>query len=143
MNWTTELTQTPRRHLPALTDRNRTFWQGGRKGQLLIQRCQPCGHFIHPAGPICPVCHSRDVSPQPVSGRATVATYTINRQRWEPGLEAPYILAIVELIEQPDVRLTTNIVGCSTEEVRIGMTVRVVFDHREDVWLPLFTPEVA
>lgn len=135
-----EWTTVPRRHLPALNDRNRAFWQGGRDCQLLIQRCAPCGHYIHPAGPICPVCHSRDVAPWPVSGRGTVATYTINRQRWEPDLEDPFALAIVELVEQASVRITTNIVGCPPEAVRIGMPVEVVFDHREDVWLPLFTP---
>ena len=138
-----ELASIPRRHLPALNDRNRPFWQGGSEGLLLIQRCRACGHYIHPAGPICPVCHSREVAPEPVSGRATVATWTINHQRWEEGLEAPYALAIVELIEQPSVRITTNIVGCPPEAVRIGMAVQVVFDHREDVWLPLFTPEVS
>lgn len=136
-----ELAGVPRRHLPALNDRNRAFWQSGREGRLLIQRCSACGYYIHPAGPICPVCHSREVAPEPVSGRATVATFTINRQRWEPGLEAPYVLAIVELVEQPSVRITTNIIGSLPEAVRIGMRVRVVFDHREDVWLPLFTPE--
>ena len=51
------------------------------------------------------------------------------------------MLAIVELVEQPSVRITTNIIGSLPEAVRIGMRVRVVFDHREDVWLPLFTPE--
>jgi uncharacterized OB-fold protein len=109
----------------------------------MIQRCAPCGHYIHPASPICPVCHSRDVAPVAVSGKATVATFTINRQRWEPGLEAPFVIAIVELDEQSSVRLTTNIVGCPPDNVHIGMKVRVVFDHREDVWLPLFAPVTA
>ena len=138
-----QLSVVPRRHLPALNDRNRAFWQGGRDGALMIQRCRPCGHYIHPAGPICPICRSRDVAPEAVAGRATVATYTINRQRWEPGLEAPYVIAIVELAEQASLRLTTNIVGCPPDQVQIGMRVRVVFDHREDVWLPLFVPEAA
>jgi uncharacterized OB-fold protein len=37
----------------------------------------------------------------------------------------------------------TNIVGCEPDEVRIGMRVKVVFEHREDVYLPLFEPERA
>ena len=52
----------------------------------------------------------------------------------------PYVIAIVELDEQPGLRLTTNIVNCPVEAVHIGMRVRVLFDHREDVWLPLFEP---
>jgi hypothetical protein len=29
------------------------------------------------------------------------------------------------------------------ENLRIGMKLRVVFVQREDVWLPLFEPDVA
>ena len=42
--------------------------------------------------------------------------------------------------EQPDVRLTTNLVGIEPEEVETGMAVEVVFEHQDDVWLPLFRP---
>jgi uncharacterized OB-fold protein len=87
------------------------------------------------------VCKSRDVGDEPVSGRGTVLTYTVNRQVWEPGLEAPYVIAIVELAEQRGLRLTTNIVNCPLDEVRIGMPARVVFEQYDDVWLPLFEPD--
>jgi uncharacterized OB-fold protein len=73
-----------------------------------------------------------------------VATFTVNHQPWMPGPELPYVVAIVEIDEDPTVRLTTNIVGCAPEEVQIGMPVRVAFEHHPDpdgdVWLPLFTP---
>lgn len=49
-------------------------------------------------------------------------------------------MAIVEIEEQPSVRLTTNIVNCAVDDVHIGMQVKVLFDHRQDVWLPLFEP---
>jgi uncharacterized OB-fold protein len=132
---------TPRNHLPALTPENAFFWQAGAAGVLRFMRCQPCGHYIHPPLPICPRCKSREVRDEPVSGKARVLTFTINRHAWEQGLEAPYVIAIVDIDEQPGLRLTTNIVNCSVGEVCIGMRVRVLFDHREDVWLPLFEPE--
>lgn len=75
-----------------------------------------------------------------VSGRAEVATFTINRQAWQEGLEDPFVVAVVEIEEQEGLRLTTNVVNCGIDEVYIGMEVQVVFDHREDVWLPLFEP---
>jgi hypothetical protein len=31
-------------------------------------------------------------------------------------------------------------VGCPPESVHIGMQVEVTFEHRDDVWLPLFAP---
>jgi uncharacterized OB-fold protein len=134
------LTDTPRRHLPELTPENRFFWLAGEQGELRFMHCGACRFYVHPPLPICPRCQSREVRPEAVSGRATVASVTINRQVWEPGLEQPYVIAIVEIEEQPSVRLTTNIVHCVIEDVAIGMPVRVVFDHREDVWLPLFEP---
>jgi uncharacterized OB-fold protein len=39
--------------------------------------------------------------------------------------------------------LTTNLVGVEPEDVHVGMPVRVVFEHNDDVWIPLFTPEGA
>ncbi|MGF6999363.1 Zn-ribbon domain-containing OB-fold protein [Paraburkholderia sp. GAS32] len=132
----------PRRHLPRLTDENTFFWQAGRTGKLHFIRCKGCRFHVHPPLPICPRCKSREVAPCAVSGRATVASYTINHQVWERGLEAPYVIAIVEIAEQKGLRLTTNIVNCAPGDVRIGMQVRVLFDQREDVWLPLFEPDV-
>ena len=42
-------------------------------------------------------------------------------------------------------RLTTNLVNCPHERIRIGMPVRVVFEHHADpagdVYIPLFEPE--
>jgi uncharacterized OB-fold protein len=104
-------------------------------------RCQACGHYIHPPLPICPLCKCREVRDEPVSGKGSVLTFTINRQVWERGLEAPYVIAIVGIDEQSGLRLTTNIINCGSDAVFIGMRVRVLFDHREDVWLPLFEPD--
>lgn len=133
----------PHRHLPAITAENAFFWRAGKAGVLRFMRCRSCGFYIHPPLPICRVCKSRDVQDEPVSGRGTVLTYTVNRQVWEPGLEAPYVIAIVELAEQRGLRLTTNIVNCQLDEVRIGMPMRVVFEQHDDVWLPLFEPDSA
>lgn len=128
------------RILPDPSMESGAFWAGGADGQLLIHHCNACGKFFHPPAPACFRCRSTDVGPQPVSGRATVATYTINRHQWFPGFPPPYVLAYVELADQPDVRLTTNIVGCAVEDVHIGQEVEVMFEQWDDVWLPLFTP---
>ena len=50
------------------------------------------------------------------------------------------MVAIVTIDEQPDIRLTTNIVNIDHEDVYIGMPVQVVFEHYDDVWLPFFEP---
>jgi uncharacterized OB-fold protein len=117
----------------------RFFWSSGEDGRLRIARCGDCGFYLHPPGPRCPQCLSADVAPQPVSGSATVATFTVNVQEWVPG-QQPYVYAIVELDEQPGLRLTTNIVGCDPDEVSIGQRVEVSFVARNGVHYPLFAP---
>ncbi|MCZ7531371.1 MAG: Zn-ribbon domain-containing OB-fold protein [Acidimicrobiia bacterium] len=138
-----EETDKPFRILPRIDDLNRAFWTGGERGELVFLRCQSCGYFVHPPVPFCPSCEGRELAPEPVSGRATVHTFTINHQPWMPGPELPYVVAIVEIAEQADLRLTTNIVGCPPGDVEIGMAVQVVFEHYDDVWIPLFEPFVA
>ena len=69
-------------------------------------------------------CLSRDLAPQEVSGRGHVETFTVNYQQWIPGSD-PYVIAWVSIDEQPDVRLTTNLVDVEPEDVHVGMPVRV------------------
>jgi len=127
------------RVLPRLDDTNRFFWTSGADGVLRFLRCAGCGCYVHPPSPICPYCLGGNLAPHEVSGRATLLSFTVNHQQWIPGSD-PYILGIVTIEEQDDVRLTTNIVGIEADEVRIGMGLEVTFEANEDVWLPLFRP---
>jgi uncharacterized OB-fold protein len=133
-------TELPFRILPRVTDRNRHFWTGGEAGELRFLRCQQCGYYIHPPTPVCPRCHSKELAPEAVSGRATLFTYSVNHQPWMPGPELPYVVAIVSIPEQDDLRLTTNLVDVELDEIQIGMPLEVTFEHHEDVWIPLFRP---
>jgi uncharacterized OB-fold protein len=128
------------RILPLVDAQNAHFWTGGSEGELRFLRCAACRHWVHPPAPVCPACLGRDLGIEAVGGRARVATYTVNHQRWIPGFEPPYVVAIVELEEQAGLRLTTNLVGCDADAVRIGMPVQVVFEQRDGVWIPLFEP---
>lgn len=130
----------PFRVLPRLTDENRHFWTGGLEGELRFLRCRTSGHYIHPPSPVCPACLSRDLAPEAVSGRATVYSFTVNHQPWFPGMDEPFLIAVVEVAEQAGLRLTTNVVGCGIEDVHIGMAVEAVFEVHDDVALPLFRP---
>lgn len=131
----------PFRLLPKVTPETEHFWTGGATGELRFLRCRACGYFVHPPVPVCPKCLKRDLAPEAVSGRGTVFSYTINHQAWNPTVPTPYAIALVAIDEQPELRLTTNIVGCGPDEVRVGMRVRVIFEQHGDVFLPLFEPE--
>lgn len=128
------------RTLPVIDRDNKAFWTWGREGKLAIHRCANCEYFVHPPVPFCPRCESRDVAPQMVSGRGRVVTFSVNHKPWVPDISAPYVLALVAIEEQDDVRLATNIVGCAAEDVCFDMEVEVVFEAAEDLWIPLFRP---
>ena len=130
----------PFRVLPRVTPQNEHFWRGGAEGELRFKRCRGCGFYIHPPSPLCPQCLGKDLEVSAVSGRATLLTYTVNHKQWIPGFPTPYAIAIVEIVEQPGLRLTTNLVNCPFERIEIGMPLRVVFEKYDDVYLPLFEP---
>lgn len=134
---------TPARILPALVDHNRHFWTGGARGRLMIARCHSCDMWVHPPAADCPVCGGALVS-EPVSGRGTVFTFTINHQPFNPAVPVPYVIAIVELAEQADLRITANIVDCEPDTVYVGMPVDVRFERQdvdgESVYAPVFAP---
>jgi len=98
----------------------------------------PTGH--------CPDCASALV-PHPVSGLGTVFTYTVNYQPFNPAVSVPYVIAIVELAEQADLRIAANIVDCEPDSVFIGLPVEVRFERHavEDgiVFVPVFAPRVS
>jgi acetyl-CoA acetyltransferase/uncharacterized OB-fold protein len=128
------------RKLPVLRDWNRFFWTSGADGRLRLQHCQACDRLQHPPMPVCRSCGSDDLAPRAVSGRAVVQGHTTNVQPWSADQREPYVVAVVAIEEDPRVRLTTNLVNCECGEIEVGLPVRVVFDHVDDVWIPDFEP---
>lgn len=134
------MSQIPGRPLPTVTALNEYFWTAGRDGVLRIQECRSCNALIHPPQPICRYCRSHDLGVRDVSGRATLAGFTINERFGFPDLPPPYVVAEVAIVEDSRVRLTTNIVDGDPQSLQLGQPVEVTFQHVEDVWLPVFTP---
>jgi len=131
----------PFRLLPQLTPENQHYWTGGARGELCFLRCQTCERFVHPPAPVCGACLGRDLVPAASTGRARLLTYTVNHHPWVPGFDPPYVIAIVALEEQPELRITTNLVRCPEARLEIGMPLRVCFEEHEDgIFLPLFEP---
>ena len=125
--------------LPEPTELSRPFWEGCRRGELLVQRCRACGHHVFIPEAACTRCLAPDLEWAPSSGRGVVYSYTIVYRPQQPTFAVPYVAAIVELEE--GWHALTNIVGCPPEQVRVGMPVRVHFERRSDeITLPLFRP---
>jgi len=126
------------RPLPQPDPETAFFWEAAKRGELHILRCRDCGTYIHLPRPACRTCGSVDLAPEPVSGRGVVHSYTVTHFPL-PGFEPPFAVVLVELEEQPGLRLVSNLVDVTPEEVEIGMPVEVTFERvADDVALPLF-----
>ncbi|HSS10364.1 MAG TPA: OB-fold domain-containing protein [Acidimicrobiales bacterium] len=102
-----------------------------------------CGHYVHYPRPICEECLSTDLAPEQVSGKGSLYSYTVVVQPFHPYFvdKVPYVLAVVELVEQAKLKITTNIVECAEEELHVAMPVEAVFRTlASDLTLPLFRP---
>jgi len=126
------------RKLPKLEPETAFYWTAGAEGVLRIQRCAECGTYQHPPFPRCSTCGSEAVAPEAVSGKGRLASYTVNREAWVPGLAVPFVFGVVELAEQEQLYVFTNVLA---DEVRVGMPLTVSFEQHDDVWLPMFGPE--
>lgn len=119
------------------------FWEAIDEGRLDILRCNACGHHVHYPRPICDRCQSMDLAPATMSGRATVYAYTVVMQAFHPYFvdKLPYVLAVVELEEEPGLKVTTSIVGCDEADLRVGLPVELVLtDVGHGLVLPFFRP---
>ena len=129
------------RTAPHFTPRSGPFWTSGKDGKLRIARCQACGWWLHPPRPACPKCQGLEVAFESVSGKGTVWAWTINRYQWAPGMKPPYIIAQIELAEQPGLMLMTNVVDCDLDAIRTGLPVTVTFEPAGDeAFVPVFRP---
>ena len=134
-----------RKPLPAITTEAKPFWDAAAQNKLVMQHCKDCGAWVWTPRPLCNECGSEHFEWTPMSGKGEIYSFTVIRQvvgraaskAFEPDI--PYVVAWVDLAEGP--RMITNVVGCSVDQVKLGMKVSVVFEQAsKDVWLPKFKP---
>jgi uncharacterized OB-fold protein len=136
----TETSTATRRALPTKNPDNARFFESVHEHRMELQNCNSCGKFWYFPSPICPHCGSLEFTWKPVSGKATVYSFTwVHRPA--PGFEdlVPYAYALVELDEGPI--MATNIVDTTPEQLKIGQRVEVKYaDMNDEITLPLFRP---
>jgi len=127
--------------IPRVTPELAPFFAAARRRELVVQRCASCGLLRFPPRELCSRCWSRDADWAPVSGRGEVFSFYWMHQVYHPAFaaEVPYAVVVVQLEEGP--HLLSNVIGCTREQLRVGMPVEVTFDDVSDaVSLPKFRP---
>jgi uncharacterized OB-fold protein len=135
------MTGTGQKFIPRPTPETAAWWEGCRKGELLIQSCTQCGNQQFYPRITCTVCMSDNLEWARSSGRGRVLTYTICRRPVSEAYadDVPYVIALVQLEEGP--RMMSNIVECDPESITSGMDLEVVFESwTEEITIPQFRP---
>ena len=105
------------------------------EGSFRIQRSRTTGRYIFYPRVVEPGTGSTELEWVEASGRGTVYSTTVIRQK--PPTPS-YNLALIDLAEGP--RMMTRVVGIAPEEVKIGMAVQAKIVRENDQPLVVFEP---
>jgi uncharacterized protein len=114
------------------------FYNYCRKHELRFQRCVDCGTWRHIPREMCAHCGSFRTEWARSSGRGKLFSWTTVRQPMLPQFtDVPYSAVVIELEE--GVRLLSWLDDVAPEELKLDLTVEVVFDDvTTEVTLPKF-----
>jgi uncharacterized OB-fold protein len=135
------LPSTDRRPLPQPDDATRFHWDAAAGHRLVLQRCRSCGKLQYPPEVCCIYCQTTDFEHVEVTGRGMIYSYSVVNRALHAGFidTLPYVVVLVELDDQPGLRMLTNLVDIPAgTTLECGMPVEVVFEDRGAVTLPQF-----
>jgi uncharacterized OB-fold protein len=132
---------TDRRPLPAPDDLTRFHWDAAAEHRLLLRRCRSCSTLQYPPELCCLHCQAEEFELAEATGRGVIYSYAVVDRPLHAGFvdSLPYVVALVELDDQPGLRMLTNLVDMPpATPLSCGMPVEVVFEDRGAVTLPQF-----
>ena len=122
--------------VPVADELSSGFWEASADGILAMQRCGSCGWLAYPPGLVCISCRADPprFSWEPVSGQGRLKTWTVMRDSFLPGFDddIPYVVADVELVEQPGLRMVARLRGIGLDELVTSMPLVVAFGDPVD-----------
>jgi uncharacterized protein len=104
-------------------------------GRFMIQRSVVAGRYVFYPRIMAPGTGETDLEFVAASGRGTVYSTTVVRQK--PPTPS-YNVALIDLAEGP--RMMARVIGLPAEDVRIGMAVKARIIDEDDAPLVVFEP---
>ena len=126
--------------IPQPTPTTQPYWDAVRQRKLVLP-VNAAGKLSWYPRALDPGTLTQPSGWREVSGKGTVYAFTVDRRGTAPAFaaDAPYVIAIIELVEGP--HFTSNIIGCPIDDVKVGMRVEAVYeDVTDEVTLVKFRP---
>lgn len=116
------------------------FWEACKRGELVMQKCEPCDKLWHPPRPICPDCHLTGKSYQKLTGKGKVISWVRQVRPASFGFEESPFVILVELEE--GLRFVSNFKSDTVPA--FGQLVEVDFENTPGGHaVPVFKPVSA
>ena len=113
------------------------FYEACARDELTLQHCEPCDRLLFYPRTHCDHCHNPKLNWHRVSGKGTIVSYTVVRRAVSEAFTAPYVIALIDLVEGP--RMMSQIVDTEPEALAVGLAVSVAFEAwSDDIKLPVF-----
>ena len=124
--------------VPSLDGLDANYWQGTRRRELWLQRCQSCKTWQWGPEWVCHSCHTFEVGWEQVKPFGRIYSW---ERVWHPvhpilAPACPYVILLVEIPDADGVRVLGNLIGETTQSFAIGDEVEAVFEDHDDVAIP-------
>jgi uncharacterized OB-fold protein len=112
------------------------FFDGTARGELMIKRCDACGHHLRPVALACTVCHGADLSWAVASGEGTIVSWVVVH-----GRDGATVAGVVELREGP--WMDARLVDVDPAALAVGHPLAVRFVDAGEEKVPVFVSRTA
>ena len=121
----------PVRPVPITTERDTAgFFEACAQGKLVVRSCTNCGAVYALPREYCRACSQWSMGWKEVSGEGYLYSSTVTEHQIHPAFPVPYTVVLVELADEPSIRMVGSIPG--DHELAIGTPMRVVFEEVAD-----------
>lgn len=123
--------------VPKIYEHTKEYWEGAKQGKLILPYCAHCEKFFFYPRVLCPHCFQKDILHKEAERKGILETFTvIHHAPFEAfSKHVPYALGMIKLKE--GVLIFMGIKGDS-EKIKMGAEGDVVFEKREDFFIPIF-----
>lgn len=108
--------------VPVPNEDTQAWWDAQAAGTYSMAYCESCCAFQHPPLEACRLCASPLVM-KPVLGTGTIYSFVVQQRAMVPGLAVPRVIGVIELDDQPGLRVTAHL-DLEPEQAVVGMAVQ-------------------